>query len=132
MHKWVQEIHTHTRTVAGKSFPKVFISYFFWTLFKNVHCQGPCSLRLCILRPYCISTQMSLHFCRILRLNGPSRQRNWIFCSVFKCNFINILIQWCKERQGPIFTNQHIFLLPRSKPAAWLPRIFSSQLSSPQ
>ena len=27
---------------------------FFWTLFKNVHCQGPCSLRPCISRPYCI------------------------------------------------------------------------------
>ena len=26
----------------------------FWTLFKNVHCQGRCSLRPCILRPYCI------------------------------------------------------------------------------
>ena len=25
----------------------------FWTLFKNVHCQGPC-LRPCISRPYCI------------------------------------------------------------------------------
>ena len=27
----------------------------FWTLFKKVHCQGPCSLRPCIWRPYCIS-----------------------------------------------------------------------------
>ena len=26
---------------------------FFWILFKNIHCQGPCWLRLCILRPYC-------------------------------------------------------------------------------
>ena len=25
----------------------------FWTLFKNVHCRGPCSLRPCISRPYC-------------------------------------------------------------------------------
>ena len=25
----------------------------FWTLFKNVHCQGPCSLRRSISRPYC-------------------------------------------------------------------------------
>ena len=25
----------------------------FWTLFKNVHCQGPCILRPCISRPYC-------------------------------------------------------------------------------
>ena len=28
---------------------------YFWTQFKIVHCQGPCSLRLCISRPYCIS-----------------------------------------------------------------------------
>ena len=27
---------------------------FFWTQFKNVHLQGPCSLRPCISRPYCI------------------------------------------------------------------------------
>ena len=26
---------------------------YFWTQFKNVHLQGPCSLRPCILRPYC-------------------------------------------------------------------------------
>ena len=26
---------------------------FFWTLFKNVHCQGLCILRPCISRPYC-------------------------------------------------------------------------------
>ena len=25
----------------------------FWTLFKNVHCQGPCILRPFISRPYC-------------------------------------------------------------------------------
>ena len=25
----------------------------FWTLFKNVHCRGPCILRPCISRPYC-------------------------------------------------------------------------------
>ena len=27
----------------------------FWTRFKNMHCQGPCILRPCISRPYCIS-----------------------------------------------------------------------------
>jgi len=27
---------------------------FFWTQFKNVHLQGPCSLGPCISRPYCI------------------------------------------------------------------------------
>ena len=26
---------------------------YFWTQFKNVHLQGPCSLRLCCSRPYC-------------------------------------------------------------------------------
>ena len=25
----------------------------FWTQFEIVYCQGPCSLRLCISRPYC-------------------------------------------------------------------------------
>ena len=28
---------------------------FFWTQFKNLHLQGPCSLRPCISRPYCIT-----------------------------------------------------------------------------
>ena len=27
---------------------------YFWTQFKNVHLQGPCSLRLCISKPYCM------------------------------------------------------------------------------
>ena len=30
----------------------------FWTLFKNVHCRGPCSLRPCISRPYCNFNQI--------------------------------------------------------------------------
>ena len=30
----------------------------FWTQFKIVHCQGPCSLRPCILRPYCNSLDL--------------------------------------------------------------------------
>ena len=25
----------------------------FWTQFKIMHCQGPCSLRPCVSRPYC-------------------------------------------------------------------------------
>ncbi len=33
---------------------------FFWTLFKIVHCRGPCSLRPCISRPYC--TYLSASF----------------------------------------------------------------------
>ena len=28
---------------------------YFWTQFKSVHQRGPCSLRPCILRPYCIT-----------------------------------------------------------------------------
>ena len=35
----------------------------FWTLFKNVHCQGPCILRPCISRPYCIILEPIFHFC---------------------------------------------------------------------
>ena len=32
---------------------------YFWTQFKNVHLQGPCSLRPCISRPYCsLSTRV--------------------------------------------------------------------------
>jgi hypothetical protein len=32
----------------------------FWTLFKNMHCQGPCILRPCISRPYCIPLALPL------------------------------------------------------------------------
>jgi hypothetical protein len=31
----------------------------FSTLFKNVHCQGPCILRPCISRPYCMGEILS-------------------------------------------------------------------------
>ena len=39
------------------------ISICFWTLFKNVHCRGPCSLRPCITRPYCISQSIKSSIC---------------------------------------------------------------------
>ena len=32
---------------------------FIWTQFKNVHLQGPCSLRPCSSRPYCSWTQLN-------------------------------------------------------------------------
>ena len=31
---------------------------YFWIQFKNVHLQGPCSLRPCFSRPYCITIQI--------------------------------------------------------------------------
>ena len=36
----------------------------FWTLFKNVHCQGPCSLRPRISRPYCSLVNVPGHYLR--------------------------------------------------------------------
>ena len=36
----------------AKTCKNVHLKYF-WTQFKNVHLQGPCSLRPCISRPYC-------------------------------------------------------------------------------
>ena len=38
----------------AKTFKNMHLEYF-WTQFKNVHLQGPCSLRLCCSRTYCIS-----------------------------------------------------------------------------
>ena len=35
---------------------------FFWTQFKIVHCRGPCSLRPCISRPYCMKNIL-ISFC---------------------------------------------------------------------
>ena len=37
-----------------KKVSKNVLLKFFWTQFKIVHCRGPCSLRPCISRPYCI------------------------------------------------------------------------------
>ena len=33
---------------------------YFWTQFKNMHLQGPCSLRPCISRPYCSGNHIFL------------------------------------------------------------------------
>ena len=49
----------------AKSCKNVHLKYF-WTQFKNVHLRGPCSLRPCILRPYCIRYQniiLEMRFC---------------------------------------------------------------------
>ena len=44
---------------------------FFWTLFKNVHCRGPCSLRPCISRPCCTRIPNSLILNFTINLIGP-------------------------------------------------------------
>ena len=41
----------------AKTCKNVHLKYF-WTQFKNVHLRGPCSLRPCISRPYCISLKL--------------------------------------------------------------------------
>ena len=44
---------------------------YFWTLFKNVHLQGPCSLKPCISRPYCIPNRFEpVLNCTDLTLTG--------------------------------------------------------------
>ena len=43
---------------------------FFWTQFKNMHLRGPCSLRLCISRPYCIILSMCLFSTVVLTSNA--------------------------------------------------------------
>ena len=45
--------HAKTCKKRAKTCKNVHLKCF-WTLFKNVHCQGPCILRPCISRPYCI------------------------------------------------------------------------------
>ena len=48
------------------------ISNFFETLFKDVHCQGPCSLRQWISRPYCMwLAYLTLRFLYIIGCSGP-------------------------------------------------------------
>ena len=45
------------RTCCSRFSLHIFVHLnFFWTQFKNLHLRGPCSLRLCISRPYCTLT----------------------------------------------------------------------------
>ena len=45
---------------------------YFWTQFKIVHCQGPCSLRPCISRPYCIANSNKSELWNRLSYRGLS------------------------------------------------------------
>ena len=50
----IRQRQDHQKTFSLRfSLHKFVYLKFFWTLFKNVHCQGPCNLRPCISRPYC-------------------------------------------------------------------------------
>ena len=54
----------------------------FWTLFKNIHCQGPFSLRPCISRPYCIykvwnSTSWKLQNHNFFAIKVTKRPKHW-------------------------------------------------------
>ena len=50
----------------------------FWTLFKNVHCQGLCSLRPCISRPYCILYHLIINaFCFFSHCRLPKCSQSW-------------------------------------------------------
>ena len=67
-----------------------FISFFFWTQFKNLHLWGPCSLRPRISRPYCIfywlcstelykfghATKSSSHSWHLLSDNRLTKERD--------------------------------------------------------
>ena len=56
------------RAKTCKTCKNVYLK-FFWTLFKNVHCQGPCILRPCISRPYCtLSVDLSSEDCKVKTL----------------------------------------------------------------
>ena len=65
---------------------------FFWTQFKNVHLQDPCSLRPCISRPYCntyywagkIAEKFPTSVVVRSRCEQSGRGKNQqIFCSTF-------------------------------------------------
>ena len=45
-------------TVFSRNVTAIIIFFAIWTLFKNMHCQGSCSLRLCISRLYCIQLKL--------------------------------------------------------------------------
>ena len=60
----------------------------FWTLFKNVHCRGPCSLRPCISRPYCIHlSSVQFLFVSSSHCNFPVH-----ICSAVQYKAWNILV----------------------------------------
>ena len=60
----------------------------FWTLFKNVHCRGPWSLRPCISRPYCIHlSSVQFLFVSSSHCNFPVH-----ICSAVQYKAWNILV----------------------------------------
>ena len=50
---------------------------YFWTQFKNVHLRGPCSLRPCISRPYCMHSFILC--CQMSNLRGTCFQNLMAF-----------------------------------------------------
>ena len=71
---------------------------YFWTQFKNVHLQGPCSLSLCCSRPYC----NELTNCFVLSC----------FCFLFLEVKITIVIQMYKKNTDPGIHDLTISWLP--------------------
>ena len=53
---------------------QICASQIVWTLFKNMQSQGPCSLRLCILRPYCDQNSANLTF--IASMHGTQWEKS--------------------------------------------------------
>ena len=88
---------THLSKQCAKTCKNVHHKYF-WTQFKNVHLQGPCSLRPCCSRPYC----NELTNCFVLSC----------FCFLFLEVKITIVIQMYKKNTDPGIHDLTISWLP--------------------
>ena len=56
----IKQRQDHQKPRSLRFSPHKFVHFkYFWTLFKNVHSQGLCSLRLCISRPYLLYSHHS-------------------------------------------------------------------------
>ena len=82
---------------------------FFWTLLKNTHCQGPCSLRPCILRPYCIGNENS----QIFRPSVGSVKYMSVWSEVGESNFLEA------SSPQPIQHSAKVFQTHFCKNRAW-------------
>ena len=86
------------------SLHKVVHVKFFWTQFKNVHLRGPCSLRPCISRPYCIQLNLT------------------------RMTFSNAFVCYWKQAKSEPLKPQWRKALQKWAQWAWIPYLFQSEL----
>ena len=87
-----------------------------------MHCQGPCSLRPCILRLYCISLLIFLDFhewklqnCKVPNAESGHRSCTKVCLSVLKCN-VKLGRGWGRGSMLPVHEDDQDLILGQAAP----------------